>query len=119
MRCPTCQGAGRAGVLPCSECGGSGWSHCCEGERPDNGINFSYSEPEVGTVIAVGHIRPRWMFVRRVGFSGDRMHRVFYGPLWSASRGRWARYESAFALVDTGGRPRVPKPSAPKRGVST
>lgn len=63
MRCEDCQGTGRvrhelrepvvvaeraqgAGMppvfievlairLPCESCGGSGWAHCCEGERPN------------------------------------------------------------------------------------
>ena len=48
MRCETCRGTGRLVVPlkiapelrgfvtePCRDCGGSGWAHCCEGERPD------------------------------------------------------------------------------------
>lgn len=46
MRCETCQGSGRLYMLcggvvnwavpyGCHDCGGTGWSHCCEGERPD------------------------------------------------------------------------------------
>jgi hypothetical protein len=44
MRCEHCHGRGysyppRPGKpddvrFPCPDCGGSGWAHCCEGERP-------------------------------------------------------------------------------------
>lgn len=51
MRCENCFGWGwvvktthffprdrgvRADRVPCPDCGGSGVSHCCEGERPGN-----------------------------------------------------------------------------------
>jgi len=44
MICPTCYGEGIFRVvvegdglkeLPCPQCGGCGFAHCCEGERPD------------------------------------------------------------------------------------
>lgn len=35
MRCETCQGEGKVGPLPipCGDCGGTGFAHCCEGDR--------------------------------------------------------------------------------------
>jgi hypothetical protein len=37
MICPACHGTGKrpddAQQRPCSDCGGSGFAHCCEGER--------------------------------------------------------------------------------------
>jgi len=40
MICPTCHGTGWPAMLPpigcCETCGGTGFAHCCEGERPGN-----------------------------------------------------------------------------------
>lgn len=40
MICETCHGVGFvthfSPARPCEECGGTGWTHCCEGLRPDN-----------------------------------------------------------------------------------
>lgn len=43
MRCETCRGEGkrwwprdlgaRGGYLPCDDCGGTGFAHCCEGDQ--------------------------------------------------------------------------------------
>lgn len=35
MRCETCRGEGKVGPLPipCGDCGGTGFAHCCEGDR--------------------------------------------------------------------------------------
>ena len=43
MRCDRCHGTGTVPAIygqlvrPCPDCGGTGITHCCEGERPDNG----------------------------------------------------------------------------------
>ena len=40
MICETCHGrrfVDAGGTVPCPDCGGCGFAHCCEGERPTSG----------------------------------------------------------------------------------
>lgn len=61
MICDSCHGTGMALIdkrgrivsrlhdaetaVPCPECGGSGRSHCCEGERPGNAAGTRIYKP--------------------------------------------------------------------------
>lgn len=72
--------------------------------------------PAIGRVMAVGVVRPHWMFVTRVTIGPDGRTPVYWGLLWSEGKNRWTKTEHGQARRAAGQPyPETPRPPRPGR----